>query len=130
MSATETAVRTHLITAGITGPVLLGGVRPYSDSLPAACTFIQTVASPAPVPYMDGTPTDWRPIRILIRVRAAPNDYLTGSTKAEAIYGAMQKAVISGFTMVTVESSAPAFLGRDDKECPEWVIPVKLQGRF
>jgi hypothetical protein len=130
MSATETALRTHLLAAGITGPVLLGGVRAYTDSIPAACIFIATVASPPPVPYMDGTASDWRRVRLLVRVRGAPDGYVTASTRAEAVYDAVQKAVIAGYTMVTNESSAPIFLGRDDKECPEWVIPVLMQGRF
>lgn len=127
----EADVRTRLNAQSVGANVYLGGVRvPNPPTMPHAAIFVREVGGPPPSPYMDGTSTDYRVVRVQCHIRGAPNDYAATKTVADAVYSAMQKAPISGYTRVVVETSSPIYIGLDELECPEFIVNVLCEGRF
>lgn len=127
----EADIRSRLISQSVGASVFIGGARVAAPpAMPHKAVFVREIGGPPPSPYMDGTSTDYRVVRVQCHIRGEPNDYNTAKTVANAVYSAVQKAPIAGYTRVVAEMSAPYYLGLDEKECPEFIVNVLCEGRF
>lgn len=124
-------VRTRIVAQSVGATVYVGPVRPAAPpAVPFKSVFCLSTGGPPPVPYMDGTATSWRFYRVQCWIRGEPNDFAATQTIADAVWTALHTATISGYTRVTVDSSAPLYLGRDSLTgCHEFTVNCILEKR-
>lgn len=126
-------VRSHLNTLSLGVPVYVGPTRPANPpAIPRACVFVMETGGPRPTPYMDGSTTAYRRVRVQIRVRGDPDAWSTARNRADTIWSAMQQttAVTGSYTRVTNDQAAPLYLGLDSLQCPEFTINATLEKAF
>lgn len=126
-------VRAHLNTLGFGVPVFVGPARPANPpAVPHGALFVLESGGPPPVPYMDGSTTAYRKVRVQIRIRGEPNGYETARNRALTAWSAFQQstAVTGSYTRITNDQSYPLYMGQDAFNCPEFAVNVTLEKEF
>ena len=131
MNRIEEDTRAFLLAqvSAASGRVFIGGVKDPSSFIPNKAVFLMQHGGVAPHGYMDGGGTDYRRVRVQVRVRSETDDYSGGKTLAESLLAALQRAHFGspGYVRVTVDSSAPLYWGRDEKEHHEWSVNATIE---
>lgn len=126
-------VRLHLNTLSLGVPVYVGPTRPANPpAMPRAAVFVMETGGPAPTPFMDGSTTAYRRIRVQIRVRGEPDSWAATRNRANTVWSAMQQttSITGSYTRVTNDQSAPMYLGLDALQCPEFTVNATLEKEF
>lgn len=131
MNRIEEDTRAFLLAqvSSASGRVFIGGVKDPNAFIPNKAVFILQSGGVAPHGYMDGGDTDYRRVRVQVRVRSETDDYSGGKTLAESIQAVLHRAHFGspGYVRITADSAAPLYWGRDDKEHHEWSVNATLE---
>lgn len=131
--AAEEDVKAYLDTRSLSATVYCGPVRVAQPPIiPHRAVFVLQSGGYQPTPYMDGTQTAWRTIRLQVRIRGEPNDYKTTRDLAATVWSSMQQpsSLTGSYVRVTCDQSAPFYLGKDDLQCDEYSVNATLEKRF
>lgn len=133
MSA-EDDVRSFINSLSLGVAAFCGPTRPAEP--PAVLNkaiFIQETGGPPAEPYMDGTRSSYRFMRVQVRVRGEPNDYQTTRDLAKTIWSNLQQSstpMTGSYVRVTCDQSNPFYMGRDAYQNHEWVVNLTLEKRL
>jgi hypothetical protein len=121
---------THLATQGlgtVSTDIFAGPQRPSSAQIPQAVIFCISSGGSPPVPYLDGSSSDFSAASVQVLVRGDVGAYAAAQVTARLVMVATQRAVIGGYVAVYVNESDPNFLGLDDTEHPMFSINAIMQ---
>ena len=121
---------THLQTIGLgtlASDIFAGPTRPPSASISKASIFCISTGGLPPLPYLDGSQSDFSAATVQVLVRGEVGAYALTQTKARSALAAIQRAVISGYVAVYVRESDPNFIGLDDTEHPIFTLNAEMQ---
>lgn len=131
--ATEDDVRTFILSnvSAASGRTFCGLLRDADDVIPHEAIGVLETGGGLPHGYMDGRNTDWRPIRVQVRIRSDVDDYQGGRDLAQTLWGVLQRANLSTITSSYVHcravTAAPTYWGRDDLEHHEWSVNLSIE---
>lgn len=103
-----------------------GEVRaPVTGQIPGRAVFALTTGGPVPTMFVQGnTGPDVRDVSVQVRVRGDVGAFEDGQALAESVWKALQRVEVADYMSVAMRESAPASLGQDDTEHPEWSMNV------
>ena len=131
MNRIEEDVRAFLLAqvSATSGRLFIGGAKDPSAYIPNKAVFIMQHGGAAPHGYMDGGDTDYRRVRVQVQVRSETDDYAGGKSLAESVLAALHRAHFGspGYVRVTVDTSAPLYWGRGEKEHHDWSVNATIE---
>lgn len=132
--AFEEDLRTHLLAQGVgaSTSVFIGNRRREGNGIPHRAIFVTLVGGAAPNEFLgNGAFGTYKRPTLQVRVRGDVGDFATGRDLANSAWDACQAPALSGtlaaYVRVVNIQSAPAFMGLDDTEHPEWVFSVRME---
>lgn len=130
-------LRAHIETAaiGFTGGTNLfdGAEQPAGAGVPDEALFVLPYGGPAPMADVGGS-TEERFPKVQLLYRSDPDEYNDGETAARLVletvhHQTIARGVGGSYTDCTADTSAPLYLGMDEKRRHRWTINVELWHR-
>jgi len=121
---------THLAAQGIGTlgrDIFAGPMKPPSVQINKASIFVIASGGAPPVPYLDGSQSDFSAASVQVLVRGDAGAYGLAQIRARAALTAIQRASLAGYVATYVRNSDPIFIGLDDTEHPLFSINCELQ---
>lgn len=136
----ELDVRSFLVGAGSTESTcstsftFVGPMRKSGPRFPVEAVTIQEYGGLMPHGFQDGREQTYRRNDVQVRVRSAPNGYVAGKARADAVWATLNRPSLASVSTSSTEyvriqpvQSGPVFMGENDTEQPEWSINVRLE---